>query len=122
MKEIISGGATTILVSHSIAQVRQVCNKVLWLHRGRQVAFTDDVAGACDSYEEFLKSGGGPIYDPVAARRRIEARNAEKLRKQNVYEKMKSDAARLLEVEQELEKHRRCLAKVRLILKGSETA
>ena len=122
MKEIISGGATTILVSHSIAQVRQVCNKVLWLHRGRQVAFTDDVAGACDRYEEFLKSGGGPIYDPVAARRRIEARDVEKVRKQNAYEKMKSDAARLPKVEQELEKYRWCLAKIRLILKRDETA
>ena len=31
MKEIISGGATTILVSHSLEQVRKMCNKVLWL-------------------------------------------------------------------------------------------
>lgn len=57
MKEIIKGGATTILVSHSIAQVRAMCNKVLWLHKGRQIAFTDDVQGVCDRYEQFLKSG-----------------------------------------------------------------
>ena len=25
--------------------------------KGRKVAFTDDVAGACDRYEEFLKTG-----------------------------------------------------------------
>ena len=104
MREIINGGATTILVSHSIAQVRSMCNKILWLHKGEQVVFTDDVEGACDSYEEFLKRGPAaiPAYDPVAARARIEARAAEVERKQAAYEKMKSDAARLPAVEQEL--------------------
>lgn len=54
MKEIINGGATTILVSHSIAQVREMCNKILWLHKGRQIEFGDDVQGICDRYQEFL--------------------------------------------------------------------
>ena len=54
MREIITGGATTILVSHSIGQVRALCNKILWLDKGRQVAFTDDVKGCCDRYEAFL--------------------------------------------------------------------
>ena len=54
MKEIIRGGATTILVSHSIGQVREMCNKVLWLHKGRQIAFGDDVTGICRRYELFL--------------------------------------------------------------------
>lgn len=35
MKEIINGGATTILVSHSLNQVRSMCSKILWLHKGR---------------------------------------------------------------------------------------
>lgn len=43
MMEIIRGGATTILVSHSLEQVRALCNKVLWLHKGRQVEFGDRV-------------------------------------------------------------------------------
>lgn len=54
MKEILSSGATTILVSHSIAQVRELCSKVLWLDHGRQITFGDDVEGICDRYEEFL--------------------------------------------------------------------
>lgn len=54
MRSIISGGATTILVTHSIEQVRDMCNKVLWLDGGRQVAFGDDVGALCDRYEEFL--------------------------------------------------------------------
>ena len=58
MREIIGSGATTILVSHSLPQVRAICNKVLWLDKGRQVEFTDDVKGCCDRYEAFLKNGG----------------------------------------------------------------
>lgn len=54
MREIMGGGATTILVSHSIGQVRQMCNKVLWLHKGEQKEFGDDVQGICDRYEAFL--------------------------------------------------------------------
>lgn len=55
MKEIIESGATTILVSHSIQQVRELCNKVLWLHKGKQMEFGNDVQGICDCYEGFLR-------------------------------------------------------------------
>ena len=54
MREIISGGATTSLVSHSLAQVREMCTKVLWLHKGRQIDFGADVKGICDRYQQFL--------------------------------------------------------------------
>lgn len=53
MKEIISGGATTILVSHSLDQIREMCNKVLWLHKGEQIAF-GDVEPICSIYGSFL--------------------------------------------------------------------
>ena len=56
MKSIISGGATTILVSHSIEDVRSLCNKVLWLDLGRQIAFGERVGEICDEYERFLSS------------------------------------------------------------------
>ena len=54
MREIISGGATTILVSHSLPQVRELCDKVLWLHKGQQIAFGSNVDELCDRYQEFL--------------------------------------------------------------------
>ena len=54
MREIIEGGATTILVSHSLPQVRALCSKILWLHKGEQIAFGDDVQGICDRYQRFL--------------------------------------------------------------------
>ena len=54
MMEILSGGTTGILVSHSISQVRELCNKVLWLDHGEQIAFSDNVRLYCDAYDEFL--------------------------------------------------------------------
>ena len=54
MREILSSGVTGILVSHSIGQVRSMCNKILWLDHGKQVVFTDEVKLYCDAYEEFL--------------------------------------------------------------------
>ena len=54
MKEIINSGATTILVSHSLNQVRTMCNKILWLHKGKQITFGSDVKKICDDYQAFL--------------------------------------------------------------------
>ena len=54
MREILANGVTGILVSHSIDQVRELCNKVLWLDHGKQVDFggTQEV---CDRYEAFMQ-------------------------------------------------------------------
>ena len=41
MKKIISDGAITLYVSHSLEQVKQLCNKALWLQKGKQMAFGD---------------------------------------------------------------------------------
>ena len=56
MHEIIGSGATTILVSHDLDQIRQLCSKILWLHQGQQVMFGDDVQGICDRYQAFLEA------------------------------------------------------------------
>ena len=53
MREIIDGGAATILVSHSIGQIRELATKVLWLHHGKQVAL-GETKWICDRYEAFL--------------------------------------------------------------------
>jgi len=53
MREIITGGAATILVSHSLSQVKELCTKVLWLDKGRQIAF-GDTEKYCGLYQRFL--------------------------------------------------------------------
>lgn len=54
MREIIRGGAATILVSHSLDQIRELCGKVLWLHQGRQIEFGPS-GPVCDRYQAFLR-------------------------------------------------------------------
>jgi len=54
MKEIIANGATTLFVSHSTSQMRKLCNKVLWLDKGKQMAF-GDADEIINDYEAFLK-------------------------------------------------------------------
>ena len=54
MREILARGVTGILVSHSVGQVRELCNKVLWLDHGKQICFDADTESVCNAYEEFL--------------------------------------------------------------------
>ncbi|MBR4461217.1 MAG: ABC transporter ATP-binding protein [Erysipelotrichaceae bacterium] len=54
MREILSSGVTGILVSHTTAQIRELCNKVLWLDHGEQICFSDEVDLYVNAYEDFL--------------------------------------------------------------------
>ena len=56
MKEVLSGGVTGILVSHSTEQVKELCNKVLWLDHGRQVYFGGRTGEVLELYDGFLKT------------------------------------------------------------------
>ena len=56
MQEVLANGVTGILVSHSLSQVREMCSKILWLHKGEQIVFGADVKGICDEYERFLNT------------------------------------------------------------------
>lgn len=62
MNEIIANGKATILVSHSISQIRRLCNKILWLDHGKQIAY-GDVEPICNAYELFLKTGKLPLAE-----------------------------------------------------------
>ena len=65
MKSVLENGVTGILVSHSLEQVEGMCNKVLWLDHGRQVAF-GAVGGLCRLYDGFLKTGVMPPSEEIA--------------------------------------------------------
>ena len=60
MKEILNSGVTGILVSHSTEQIRELCNKVLWLDHGQQICFSSDVDLYVDAYEDFLSNNQLP--------------------------------------------------------------
>ena len=101
MREIIGRGAATILVSHSLGQIREMCGKVLWLDKGRQIALTDDVEGVCDCYEEYMKGRGPAAYNAAEAKARRESRAAAAARQ------TAEDAAKLRKVREILASYRR---------------
>ena len=48
MKELMSGGATVLFVSHDLEKIEEMCDKVIWLDHGKVVMFgdTDEVCSA----------------------------------------------------------------------------
>ena len=54
MREIIRNGAATILVSHSLLQIRAMSTKILWLHKGKKIAYGKNVEQICELYQQFL--------------------------------------------------------------------
>lgn len=55
MKALIGGGATVLLVSHSIQQIRELCTQVLWLERGT-VQMVGQPKEVCEAYLQFADS------------------------------------------------------------------
>lgn len=50
MLELMGGGTTVLFVSHSLEQIREMCDRVIWLEHGQVKAIgpTNDI---CDAYE-----------------------------------------------------------------------
>ena len=49
MTELMGGGTTVLFVSHNMDQIRQMCDKVIWLEQGR-VRMAGGVDEVCDAY------------------------------------------------------------------------
>lgn len=64
IKGILANGVTGILVSHSVQQVRDLCNKALWLDHGRQIAF-GPANVVCNAYSAYLFSDKDKCYLPT---------------------------------------------------------
>lgn len=54
MKELMSGGATVLFVSHNIEKIEEMCDEVIWLHHGKVVK----IGPAKEVCEEYMKTQG----------------------------------------------------------------
>ncbi len=54
MQELMDGGTTLLLVSHSIEDVRNICKKAVWIEKGHIVE-NGDVATVTNHYMESMK-------------------------------------------------------------------
>ena len=52
MMQMIGGGTTVLFVSHSIAQIKKMCDRVVWIEHG----VVQKIGGkeVCDEYKEFM--------------------------------------------------------------------
>jgi len=50
MKQLMSGGTTVLFVSHNLEQIREMCDRVVWLEHGHVKMF-GDTKTVCDAYE-----------------------------------------------------------------------
>ena len=49
MMELMSGGTTVLFVSHSLDQIREMCNRVIWLDSGK-IKMIGETQKVCDAY------------------------------------------------------------------------
>ncbi len=54
MMEMIGGGTTVLFVSHSIEQIKKMCNRVIWIEHG----VVQKIGGkeVCDEYKKYMKN------------------------------------------------------------------
>lgn len=52
MRELMSGGTTVILVSHDVDQIERMCNKAMWLNKGK-VRMNGDCKEVCAEYKKL---------------------------------------------------------------------
>ncbi|MSV38867.1 MAG: ATP-binding cassette domain-containing protein [Actinobacteria bacterium] len=62
IKELRSDDRALILVSHAMATLREVCNDVVWIHKGKIIQRGEPVA-VISAYQEFLKVGKSAAID-----------------------------------------------------------
>lgn len=55
MRQMMEGGTTVLVVSHSLEQIRSLCTRVVWLDHGNlmEIGDTDTV---CDHYQQYMSS------------------------------------------------------------------
>ena len=56
IKSMMSEGVTVLLVSHSIGQIREICDKCIWIENGHLI-MEGEANEICDAYVRSAKSG-----------------------------------------------------------------
>ena len=49
LKSLFDSGITVILVSHAVGQIRDLCNKAIWIEKGK-IIMQGDAEEVCDAY------------------------------------------------------------------------
>lgn len=52
MRSMIGGGTTVLYVSHSLESIRKLCDKVVWLEKGK-IQMVGNAKEVCEAYKEY---------------------------------------------------------------------
>ena len=53
MKKLMSSGTTVIMVSHVLSQIEELCDRVIWLDKGK-IIMDGDSKEVCDKYKSIM--------------------------------------------------------------------
>ena len=91
MSKFRSAGGTIVMVSHNLQAIRNICEKALWLYKGK-IKGIHDARTTCEQYEKYtierkessyIKTGKQLHYDPSAKISRVEFLNKNDNRCEN---------------------------------------
>ncbi len=54
INNLMQGGTTVLIVSHSLDQIKRLCDRVMWLDKGK-VKMIGDMSSVCEQYEAYHK-------------------------------------------------------------------
>lgn len=81
MKQLKDSGVTIFFVSHSLATVKSLCNKALYINKGEMVAY-GDVKEICQLYEKEINQSFTGIKEIIHD---IDSNNEEMLKDDNIH-------------------------------------
>lgn len=55
INELMDGGTTIVIVSHTIAQIERLCDRVMWIEKGN-LKMIGDTAEVCEAYKNIANS------------------------------------------------------------------
>lgn len=98
LREIKANGTTIVIVSHSLGQIEQICDRSIWIHRGkiRMEGAPRDVHPA---YLDYIARHSGNIINPVTE----EEKKAEQEQEQTQEQQQPSEVAEPISEEQPAE-------------------
>ena len=64
IRSLINSGITVLLVSHSIGQIRDLCNKAIWIDEGKLMMY-GEVNEVCDAYVKAASSATTDQLDNI---------------------------------------------------------
>jgi len=64
LREIKAKGTTIVIVSHSLGQIEQICDRSIWIHRGK-IRLEGDPRDVHPAYLDYIARHSGNVINPV---------------------------------------------------------